>query len=183
MGYDVYSIFSVLGFLYDLSRSCSWSRRVSGLILPEKCGKSNLCNGLTSRRCVLVDLDEVLKSSSENSDKIQRLKQRGDYQTLTLLVMKEAGELLGQIKKLHKYKRLILVSSSSELLDSLRVPYGLYVPSNNLTNEIVGKLPSELKPCFESSRQVLIQNKAAVFGSWEELSNIIAEKFDLQRKL
>ena len=182
MGFDVYSLINVAGFLFDLCRNCTWNRRITGVVLPEKCGKSTLCNSLTSQRVSLIDLDEIIKSSSENADKLTRLKHKGEYSTITLLILKEAVELLDQIKQVHKYKRLVLISSNTELLDALHIPKKCYVPSNTMSLEIASKL-GEMKPVFENSRQTMIQNRADVFNSYNELSSQIADRFHLSNKL
>ena len=186
MPFDVYSVLSFVGTMFDLfrSRSCKWSRRVVGVVLPEKSGKSLLCSALNGKRCVLIDLDEILKTSSENSEKIQRLKLRGEYQTLTLLLLEESGKLLQQIKTLHRHKRLVLVSSSSDLLEAMRINYLSYVPSNGFSEAIKSKLVGEEAKHFESSRMVLIQQpRHVVFNSFDELGSMIQERFELTRKL
>lgn len=183
MSFDVMTAISWAVYGFNLLRKCKGNRSICGIVLPEKSGKSSLCTALGSKRVVLVDLDELLKTTNDNSSKLNQLKYKNDYDTLTLLLIDETTKLLVQLKRLHRFKRIVLLTSNKELMTGLRIPFKVFVPSNSLLDNIKASLSSDDKKILETSRNLLIQNNTDVFNSFDDLTSSVGDIFDLKRKL
>lgn len=183
MSLDVMTAVDWIIYVFNLIRGCKAARNLCGIVLPEKCGKTSLCSALGSKRVVLVDLDELLKTTNDNSNKLNQLKYKNDYDTLTLLLIDETAKLLVQLKRLHRFKRIVLLTSNKELMSGLRIPFKMFVPSNQLLDTVKSTLNSDDKKILENSRNLLIQSNTDVFNTFEDLNHAVSDLFDLKRKL
>lgn len=180
----MYQVLGFLGFLWDVLKHCGCSNRIQGLVLPDKCGKSKMCSTYGGGT-VLVDLDEICKESLNNVDKYHKALKRNDTTSMMLLLQDNVRELMTNLKSLHRFKKILLVSSRNDLLEVLSVNYKVLIPSTELFEKLKSGLHSDDVVIADRSRLQLLSSghKHYIFNSFDELNSLVSNEYKLRRKL
>ncbi len=175
-----------------LYRACKSVKcgNIKCIVIPTKCGKSTLIGNLTDFNFKILDLEEnaLLSLSQEERDKLNQMKGNSSFNLHYYPLVKK---YLDNIKENFKHNNLLIFCSDIELAKYCGITkkniYS-FVPSNRLTNEILNRVVSQNtteKQIFESSRlNVLLKNiNLKSYDSYDELKNLVMNKFKLKSKL
>lgn len=165
------------------------------ICLPSKSGKTSLAKSLVSNKNVLlIDLDEFIKTVNEPSllEKVEEAKKEGNTGLYSILYSKCSDEALNFVKKeLKKDKNLRAIFLTSDFNWSLKrfKKDQIYVsiPSAKLHKEIVDNAPEGEKETIRNHRLEFIHQlpfeSVRTYNSFQELENLVRERFDIQHKI
>lgn len=160
---------------------------IYGVIVPRKSGKSMFVSQISSSKYCLIDLDENIKVilSTEEQAKIDKLNETSRKLHLFPLCKKYVAEL----RKQHRDKKLIILSSSLELVEYCGIHkkdiYN-FSPSATLSETIKCSLSVEEQAEFEHNKLELVlrADSLTTYNSFEDLGKEIMTKFKgLQLKI
>jgi len=157
------------------------------VILPHHCGKSSFIKSVQSDVWQLLDLESntAMSLSSELQQKIVGLRNDPSFNLTWYPLVKE---YLSGVKKSFKKKNLLLFISDPELAKYIKIDKKdiiSLVPSNKMAQEIAAKLSPEDRAVFEDNRMTLLLKhfNLTSFNSWNELSEILRDLYDIKQKL
>lgn len=172
-----------------------WNRftcnSVQGVVIPASCGKTTLVKQLQSRdNSLIVDFEEFLRLNipKEDADRIVALQDRGETVSANLILYPIARDTLKELKKNHRFKRIIIVTSDLKLLEYMGVKSNIILaPTSDFFTIIQSRIDSqEEKALNDQSRTDILlasKNKLIPYASWDALRDIICSTLKLVPKL
>lgn len=163
---------------------------IYGVVLPKKCGKTELAKAFESDKYLILDLESSIKlhMTQEQLQKLQQLENNFEQTSYNSFYYPVAKEYIQNMKKNFKKKKIIVFHSDPELLEYVGITNTLYLcPNNKLFKEISEREQNQaLKKAITDSHDMVIKlagSHLKSFDTWASLLNIVSTKFNLKLKL
>jgi hypothetical protein len=174
--------------------------KLSGVVIPAGCGKTELCKSFQTNKYILLDLEAVLKLelTAEQLTKLDQFKAAGEMASYNNYYYPIAREYINSLRENFKHKNIIVFASDADLLAYCKVGKILQLaPSNKLFEQTivvdaitkaVGGAPHQdaIKDQLKAGRDSVIRaagKSLKVYNDFGQLQDMIADKFRLKLKL
>ena len=174
----------------DLTKELiSTEKTFKGILIPNGCGKTFLCNNLESTEYHLLDLDNEAYNELDSDDK-ETLADK-DQLAINRVVYTKSKKIITEVIDIlvgssNNSKDLLLLSSDYRLLKYNGCNHITYfMPSEMLVTELRKNQNFNFKK-FETCKNDLLKRKCdklVIYNSMEELAKLVCDKFNCKLKI
>lgn len=157
------------------------------VVVPRFGGKSSFIQSVSSNNYLLLDLEENVKMMMSDNERLQLESLQGSN-SFNLHYFPLVNKYLKDIVENHPNKNILVFVSSLDLAKYCKIKtVNAFVPSSNLCDSIKAGLTGELQKLFDASKNDLLvrlkPKQLNVYNSWEQLSELLSDRFGLTSKL
>lgn len=164
---------------------------VSVVVMPRKCGKSEICKRLNGDACLIVDIDSLSRThlSPQVLTIVQEYETKNETSSLNLVLLPIMKALVEELINNNQGKRIILLTSLIDLVSYLQLKskYIVLLPTSRFLNELLVQYTDlSLKNIIMSNQQNIllksVESKTKAYDSYNELLELVIKFTDGKSK-